>query len=58
MYFIMADSQIVGEVYSCPTDADLQEWANDLDCEVWVLQGEHFGMTAQPDKQNESDDKE
>jgi hypothetical protein len=40
MYFILVDSQIVDQGSRCPTPKELQEWANDCNGEVDVIDGQ------------------
>ncbi len=57
MYYIMSESdgKILETSMSVPTQEELQEIANYMDCDVYVIQGEHFGMTAAPRYDDEGD---
>jgi len=38
------DGQLLERLDNCPTQADLLEWAEDCNCDVWVIEGEHAGI--------------
>lgn len=48
MYYIIAKAEIVGQYDRRPMQEVLQQWSNDLQCEVWLLEGQHAGMMAYP----------
>lgn len=58
MYYIICDGQIVDTSSRPPTSEELQEWANDLDAEAYIIEGEHFGMTAYPEDDDADDESE
>lgn len=51
MYYIMNefDGRILEAQHNRPTQKELQGTANFMQCEVYVIQGQHIGMTAAPD---------
>ena len=49
MYYIICDGQLVDSLDKRPTHEELQQWANDLDAEAYVIRGEHAGMSVYPD---------
>jgi hypothetical protein len=55
-YYIISeeDSSILGSQMRPPTQEELQEDADFFGVGVWVLDGEHYGMTAEP-KRKEDD---
>lgn len=48
MYYIVADSMIVDCSSKQPSQADLQRWVNATDANIYVIRGEHAGLTAEP----------
>jgi hypothetical protein len=56
MYYIIADGQIVDDSWIFPKEEDLQKWADDLKAHVYVIQGEHAGVTADPKEEKEQED--
>ena len=49
MYYIIGcEDQILESVSMPPTQDELQAEANFFDCSVYVIRGEHYGMTANP----------
>lgn len=53
MYYIVAGGQIVDDSWNFPKEEDLQKWADDLNAHVYVIQGEHAGLTAEPREDEE-----
>lgn len=51
MYYIMSeeDSHILESQSKRPTSKELQDAANFFDCALYVIQGEHTGMSAAPE---------
>ena len=58
MFYIICDGTVCESLNKCPTDDDLQQWANDLDAEAYVIRGEHYGMTAYPQSDDDEEDEE
>ncbi len=56
MYYIMSyEDRILESVNQPPTQDELQAEANFFGCSVYVIDGEHYGMTADPeDKEDET----
>lgn len=48
MYYIICGGQIVESQMSEPSQDELQRWANDQNAHVYVISGEHYGMSADP----------
>lgn len=55
MYYIIAESEIVDQTYRRPEESELKQWANDMDCEVWVIDGEYAGISVYPDEPDEEE---
>lgn len=55
MYYIICDGTVVNSSSNCPSCEELQQWANDLDAHAYVIKGEHTGMTADPDSDEDED---
>ena len=57
IYYIMSEegSHILETQSNCPTAKELQETANFMSCAVYVIQGEHTGMSAAPDDNSEDE---
>lgn len=57
MYYIMSEegSHILESQSNRPTAKELQETANFMRCEIYVIQGEHTGMSAAPDEDSDED---
>lgn len=60
MYYIMRkeNGRILESQMNRPTTKELQETANFMRCEVYVIQGEHTGMSAAPDDDIDDGDAE
>ncbi len=60
MYYIMSEegSHILEIQSNRPTAKELQETANFMGCAVYVIQGEHAGMSAAPDNDSDIDNKD
>lgn len=56
MYYIMSENEnrILDTDFYPPTEDDLQAQANYYNCAVYVIEGQHYGMSAEP----QSEDKE
>jgi hypothetical protein len=53
-YLVSEDSGVIVEsLHSCPTQEALQQAADVFQCALYVIDGEHAGMTAQPRKEKE-----
>lgn len=48
MYYIVVGNRIVDDSWSEPKQEELQEWADSQGEHVYVIRGEHHGMTADP----------
>lgn len=48
MYYIVCGEQIVESQWTEPTKEGLQEWADSLQKDAYVIYGEHYGMGAEP----------
>ena len=48
MYYIIVDEAIHSYQYSAPTQDELQKIADEYNTPVYVISGEHSGMTAEP----------
>lgn len=57
MYYIIAEDtgQIVEQYDRCPTQEQLQAEANAFRCAVYVIDGEHAGLSATPTVTEEDD---
>lgn len=54
MYYVISDNgQIVESYDRRPTQEQLQADADYFNCEVYVIDGEHTGLTASPKSANE-----
>lgn len=57
MYYIMSyEDRILESVNQPPTQAELQAEANFFGCSVYVIDGEHYGMTADPEDEENEDE--
>jgi len=46
MFYIMSDDgELIESVERCPTTDELAELADECDCDLWVIRGEHAGIT-------------
>ena len=54
MYYIVCDGVISNTQDKRPTQSELQKWADDTQCECYVIQGQHGGMTAYPEVDDEA----
>ena len=43
-YIMSDDGQLLERQDSCPSEADLREYAEDYECDVWVIEGENAGI--------------
>lgn len=48
MYYLVSGGQIVESQYSEFSQEELQEWADRYKEHVYVISGEHYGQTADP----------
>lgn len=48
MYYVVAGGQVVEASFTEPLQSELQYWADLLQAHVYVIRGEHYGMTAEP----------
>ena len=48
MYYIVCGGQIVESQMSEPSQDELQNWADEQKEHVYVIRGEHYGMSADP----------
>lgn len=48
MYYIVCGKQIVESQMSEPSQDELQCWADEQNAHVYVISGEHYGMSAEP----------
>jgi hypothetical protein len=47
MYYIMSDDdEIIDSMTKCPTRDELDKLAQSFGCDVWVMKGEHTGMSS------------
>jgi hypothetical protein len=45
-YYIMShDGQLIERLDSCPSTSDLREIAEECECDLYVIEGEHSGIT-------------
>jgi hypothetical protein len=53
MYYLLSDADEILDVLGerAPTQDDVDRAARMFGCSVWVLRGEHTGMSAEPTKQ-------
>jgi len=56
-YFISSDDGTILESEDYTNEIDLREdcqkWADQCDCEVWVIKGEHSGITCTPTEEGQ-----
>jgi len=43
-YIVSTEGQIVESLYHCPTLEELRELAEECECGLWVIRGEHIGI--------------
>jgi hypothetical protein len=56
MYFILVNSQIVEQVSCFPSLDELEDWANQQNAPVDVIEGEYVHPTVYPAGQDEKED--
>jgi hypothetical protein len=54
-YYIVVGGTIVDAVDKEPTDEEIQQIANEMNGSTYVIDGEHCGISAEPQKRTETD---
>ena len=44
-YIMSDDGQLIERQDACPSEDDLRELAYECECNLWVIRGEHAGIT-------------
>ena len=55
MYYIINTNtgQIMDGLEHPPFQSELQDLSDEMNCPVYIIQGQHFGMNAEPSQSNE-----
>lgn len=54
MYYIMStdSGQLIEQYNSCPDTVDLRKLAEECKCDLWVIDGQHAGITYEREPQS------
>ena len=55
-YIVSEDGQIIEQSWGCPTMEWLSALAHECKCDLWVIEGEHSGITYTRPDTNEAED--